>query len=147
MLDKIGLTPVVIKSGEFKDVGSPLREMTEAEKRFLQGFVDKTRQQFVRAVADGRKMPLEQVESLADGRIYTGEEAKENGLVDRLGNLEDAIEWAGRMAGIEGEINTIYIHEKRFSFLEELLGTSQKSFLDHIFQRFPLASYLMKPSN
>ena len=122
LLDKIGVSPVVIKSGDFKDVGSPVREMTEKEEKFLQNFVDKTRQQFVRAVADGRKMPIEQVESLADGRIFTGEEAKENGLVDRLGNLEDAIEWAGRMAGIEGEINTIYLHEKRFTFLEELLG-------------------------
>ena len=54
---------------------------TEAEEKFLQSFVDKTRQQFVRAVADGRKMPIAQVESLADGRIFTGEEAKENGLV------------------------------------------------------------------
>ena len=147
LLDKVGIAPVVIKSGDFKDVGSPLREMTEVEEKFLQSFVDKTRQQFVRAVADGRKMPLEQVESLADGRIFTGEEAKENGLVDRLGNLEDAIEWAGRMAGIEGEINTIYIREKRFSFLDALMGTSQESLFNSIFQRFPLASYLMKPSS
>jgi protease-4 len=147
LLDKIGIAPVVIKSGDFKDVGSPLREMTEVEEKFLQSFVDKTRQQFVRAVADGRKMPLEQVESLADGRIFTGEEAKENGLVDRLGNLEDAIEWAGRMAGIEGEINTIYVREKRFSFLDALMGTSQESLFNSIFQRLPSASYLMRPSD
>lgn len=145
LLDKIGVAPVVIKSGEFKDVGSPVREMTEAEEKFLQSFVNKTRQQFVRAVADGRKMPLEQVDSLADGRIFTGEEAKENGLVDRLGNLEDAIEWAGRMAGIEGKINTIYLREKRFSLLEELLGTSQESLINRLYQRYPLASYLMGP--
>jgi protease IV len=147
LLDKIGVASVVIKSGDFKDVGSPVREMTEKEETFLQNFVDQTRQQFVRAVADGRKMPIEQVESLADGRIFTGEEAKENGLVDRLGNLEDAIEWAGRMAGIEGKINTIYLHEKRFTFLEELLGASQKSFINRIFQRYPLASYIMGPSD
>lgn len=147
LLDKIGIAPVVIKSGDFKDVGSPFREMTEAEEKFLQSFVDKTRRQFVQAIADGRKMPLEQVESLADGRIFTGEEAKENGLVDRLGNLEDAIEWAGRMAGIEGEINTVYLREKRFSFLEELLGVSGESLFNHFLQRLPSAYYLMRPSD
>ena len=146
LFDKIGLTPVVIKSGEFKDIGSPLRDMTPKEEALLHSFVDKTRHQFVQAVADGRKMPLDKVEALADGRIYTGEEAKDNGLVDRLGNMEDAIEWAGRMAGITGKITTIYAREKRFSFLETLLGTSQESLSNFLSQRLPLALYLMDAS-
>ena len=65
-------------------------------------------------------MALTKVETLADGRIYTGEEAMKNGLIDRLGNLEDAIEWAGRLAGIEGKISAVYKREEKFTFLKYL---------------------------
>ena len=85
LLEKIGLTPVVIKSGEYKDMGSPTRKMTPQEEEALQYFVDQTHNQFVTAIAEGRDMDLDLVASLADGRIYTGEEAMKNGLVDRLG--------------------------------------------------------------
>lgn len=146
LFDKIGLSSVVIKSGEYKDIGSSLREMTESEMSLLQSFVDKTRRQFVSAVADGRNMPLEKVETLSDGRIYTGEEAMEHGLVDRLGNFEDAVEWAGRMAGIEGEIKTVYAREKRFSLLDALLETTQESLFNLLSERLPLAAYLMDTS-
>lgn len=146
LLDKIGLTAVVIKSGEYKDIGSLFRDMTDAETEILQDFVDKMRSQFVSAVAEGRDMPLEKVESLADGRIYTGEEAMDHGLVDRLGNFEDAIEWAGRTAGIEGEIRTIYAHKKRFSILEAFLGTSQETLFKYLSQQIPQAAYLMTSS-
>lgn len=120
LLEKIGLTPVVIKSGEYKDMASPTRKMTPQEEEALQYFVDQTHRQFVKAIAEGRGMDLSLVESLADGRIYTGEEAVTNGLVDRLGNLEDAIEWAGRLGGIEGKISTVYKREETFSFLRYL---------------------------
>jgi protease-4 len=120
LLEKIGLTPVVIKSGEYKDMASPTRQMTPREAEALQYFVDQTHNQFVKAIAEGRDMDLDHVESLADGRIYTGEEAMKNGLVDRLGNLEDAIEWAGRLGGIEGKISTVYKREETFSFLRYL---------------------------
>lgn len=144
LFEKIGLSSVVIKSGEFKDIGSPIREMTDVEKGILQDFVDGTKRQFVEAVAEGRDMPPDQVATLADGRIYNGEEALDHGLVDRLGNLEDAIEWAGELAGIEGEVSTVYARETRYSLLELLLGTSQESLLKNIFQRLqPQASYLM----
>jgi len=117
LLEKIGLSPVVIKSGEYKDMGSPSRKMTPQEAETLQYFVDQTHRQFVKAIADGRGMELAHVESLADGRIYTGEEAMKNGLVDRMGNLEDAIEWAGHLGGIEGKISPVYKREDTFSFL------------------------------
>jgi protease-4 len=146
LLEKIGLTTTVIKSGEYKDMGSTFRDMTEAEEKILQDFSDKIKSQFVSAVAEGRDMPLEKVESLADGRIYTGEEAVDHGLVDRLGNLEDAIEWAGRMAGIEGEIRTIYVREKRFSLLEAILGASQDALINYLSRQFPQTAYLMSPS-
>ena len=115
---KIGLTPVVIKSGAFKDMGSPLREMTPEERAILQGFVDQIHGQFVQAVAEGRNMDSAAVAPLADGRIYSGQEALELGLVDRLGNLSDAIAWAGSLGGIEGEPEVIYAREKTGAFLK-----------------------------
>jgi len=124
IFQKIGLTPVVVKSGEYKDMGSPVRKMTEREKKLLQDFVDSTHRQFVAAVAEGRKMDPAKVRSVADGRIITGEDAKSLGLVDRLGNIEDAIEWAGRMGGIKGKISAVYSRKADISFLDYLIESS-----------------------
>jgi protease-4 len=144
LFEKIGLSSVVIKSGEYKDIGSPIREMTDVEKGILQDFVDGTKRQFVEAVATGRDMPLDKASSLADGRIYTGEEARDNGLVDRLGNLEDAILWTGELAGIEGEISTIHARKADYSLLDLLLGTTEGSILENLTQRLmPQAAYLL----
>lgn len=144
LFEKIGLSSVVIKSGEFKDIGSPIREMTETEEGILQSFVDSTRKQFVEAVATGRDMPVDKVSALADGRIYTGEQAMGNGLVDRLGNLEDAIEWTGELAGIEGEISTVYARKASYSLLDMLLGAEEESLFRNLSQRLlPQAAYLM----
>ncbi|MEI6262914.1 MAG: signal peptide peptidase SppA, partial [Deltaproteobacteria bacterium] len=90
LLQKIGVTPVVVKSGEYKDIGSPVRTMTDAERTLLQTFSDQVHRQFITAIAEGRHIEYEKVASVADGRILTGENAHELGLVDRLGNLEDA---------------------------------------------------------
>lgn len=142
LLDKIGLTPVVIKSGEFKDLGSPVREMTNTERDIMQKFVDKTRRQFVEAVSEGRSMPVEQVDTLADGRIFTGQEAKGHGLVDRLGNLEDAIAWAGELAGIKGKVTAVYAKDKPFSMLERFMGEMLQSLEHRISNSTPQASYI-----
>ena len=96
---KIGIVSNAIKSGPIKDIGNPLREMTEPERQVLQGMVNSFYDQFVRVVSTGRRMPEERVRVLADGRVYTGVQAKELGLVDELGYLEDAIAQArGNMA-------------------------------------------------
>jgi len=129
---KIGLAPVVIKSGTFKDMGSPLRAMSKEEQAILQGFVDKIHQQFVQAVAQGRNMDIAAVAQLADGRIYSGEEALGLGLVDRLGNLTDAIEWAGRLGGIEGDPNVVYAREKTGSFLKYFLESTVKAVMEQV---------------
>ena len=122
LLAKIGLTPVVIKSGDFKDLGSPVREMTTAERQVLQRISDGIHQQFIDDVAMGRSMDRNEVAALADGRIYTGDEAKQLGLVDRLGNLEDAVAWAGKLGGIqEGPVETVYARDRRFSFIEAFI--------------------------
>jgi len=98
LMKKIGMKNDTIKSGKFKDIGSPTRNMTPDERKLLQGLIDDSYDQFVTAVSEGRKMNLEAVKKLADGRIYSGRQAKENGLVDKLGDLQDAISEAGDMA-------------------------------------------------
>lgn len=145
LLQKIGLVPVVVKSGEYKDMGSPVRKMTESEKKILQNLVDQIQDQFVTAVSEGRKMERAKVEELADGRIFSGEEAKSLGLVDRLGNLEDAIEWAGRLGGITGDISTVYSAEPRFSLLEYLIGSSFKELVNAAVSPYLYPAYLYRP--
>ncbi len=130
LLRKIGLKPTVIKSGKHKDIGSPMRPMTEEERKLLQEVLDNVHEQFIRAVAEGRQMPIEKVRPLADGRIFTGDQAKTLGLIDELGNLEDTISLAAKLVGIKGEPEIIYPEKKKFSLWELLL---QKT-LQNIFQ-------------
>ena len=117
LLKKIGVEGVVIKSGRYKDVGSPLRKMSDEERALLQSVMDDVHQQFIEAVAEGRGLDLAVVQALADGRIFTGRQAKASKLVDELGDLDDAIQLAADMAGIEGEPKVIE-PRRRFSIRE-----------------------------
>ena len=114
LLQKIGIEGVVIKSGKFKDVGSPLRKMSEEERGLMQAVMDDVHKQFIEAVAEGRAMELAEAQALADGRIFTGRQAKEAKLVDELGNLDDAIQIAADAVGIEGEPKVVE-PRRRFS--------------------------------
>lgn len=98
LLEKIGVTPQTLKAGEFKDILSPWRKMTEQERMMLQEMLKGIHKQFIKAVADGRKMDEEKVAALATGAIMTGEQAKEKRLVDELGGLEDAKKKARELA-------------------------------------------------
>jgi protease-4 len=129
LIEKIGLKGYVIKSGSFKDTGSPVREMTPEERKLLQGLIDNVYSQFVNAVVEGRKLPREDVLAIADGRVLSGEQAKELGLVDVLGNQEDAVAEAGKMAKIEGEPQVLTPPKKKFSILD-LLREEAKSIID-----------------
>ena len=145
LFHKIGLSPVVIKSGRFKDAGSPVRDMTPEDEQLLKDFVDQLHQQFVSAIAEGRRIELEKVQELADGRIYTGQDAKEIGLVDRIGNLEDAIEWAGRLAGIEGEIVPVYPAPKKISVFRLLTESIMEHLVGRIAHQEMAAEYRYIP--
>ncbi len=116
---------IVIKSGVLKDAGSPTRPLTEAEKVYFQGLIDNMYNQFVGAVATSRKMQSDAVRKLADGRVYTGQEAKNVGLVDDIGTLQDAISAAAKMSGIVGEPKILTPPKKQFSLLDVLLGDSK----------------------
>ncbi|CUS35645.1 signal peptide peptidase SppA [Candidatus Nitrospira nitrificans] len=119
LLQKIGVAGVVIKSGKYKDIGSPLRKMSAEERGLLQAVMDDVHKQFIEAVAEGRSLELPAAQALADGRIFTGRQAKEAKLVDELGDLEDAIQLAAEVAGIEGEPKVIE-PRRRFSLREVL---------------------------
>ncbi|MEW5724570.1 MAG: signal peptide peptidase SppA [Thermodesulfobacteriota bacterium] len=108
LLGKVGFRPVVIKSGKYKDMGSAARPMTEEERALLQQVVDELHRQFVRDLARGRHLEEEKVAALADGRIFTGEQALALKLVDELGNFEDAVTLAGKLAGLEGRPHLVY---------------------------------------
>jgi protease IV len=120
LLKKIGVKGVILKSGEHKDIGSPFREMTVEEKKIMQETLDNVHQQFIRAVADGRNLDPAKVLPIADGRIMTGEQAKQLGLVDKMGNLDDAIEEAAKLVGIEGKPHVLY-PKKKFTLWELLM--------------------------
>ncbi len=129
LLKKIGIKGVVLKSGEHKDIGSPFREMTPEEKRIMQEVLDNVHQQFIQAVAEGRKLDRSKVAQIADGRILTGEQAKNLGLVDQLGNLQDTIEITAKMVGIEGKPNVLY-PKKRISIWELLMREMASAVVD-----------------
>ena len=120
LFKKIGIESIVIKSGSHKDIGSPFRKMRPAERAILQKLMDDVHEQFIQAVAQGRGMTMAQVRKLADGSVFTGRQAKELGLVDEIGNLQDTIRMTADMVGIEGKPHIIQT-EKRTSFLG-LLG-------------------------
>jgi protease-4 len=124
LMQKIGLSAVVIKSGEYKDTGSPTRPMSADERQLLQEVTRQIHGQFVEAIAKGRRLDLKQVEALADGRIFTGQKALELGLVDRLGNFEDAIAWAGELGGIKGKVETVYPAKEKLSFIDYVMESS-----------------------
>lgn len=135
LLEKIGVEGIVIKSGKNKDVGSPFRKMKEEERALLQNVMDDVHAQFIEAVAQGRSLKIDAVRSLSDGRIFTGRQAKELGLVDELGSLQDAIQQTAELAGLQGEPQIIET-EKTFSLIEIL----RNQFLGKWETRFPIAS-------
>lgn len=123
LMDRIGVDVEIVKSAEFKDIGSPFRPLQTADRMVLQGLVQDVYAQFVDAVAEERKLPLEEATRLADGRVYSGRQALEAGLVDRIGNLNDALAAAGRMAGLGDEPRTIWPRTKnKITLLDLLLG-------------------------
>ncbi len=136
LLEKVGLKSLVVKSGEHKDIGSPVRPMSEEERAILQALIDDVHQQFVAAVSEGRKIDGDEVAELADGRIFTGRQALELGLVDELGNLQDAIRVAAAIAGIVGEPRVIYPAEEKPNilsyFIEETASRLQRGLQEKV---------------
>ena len=118
LLEKIGLSSVVVKSGAYKDIGSPTRDMSAAEREILQDLIDDVHNQFVSSVAEGRELDEQAVRSIADGRIFSGRRAMELGLVDSMGNLQAAIDRAAVLAGLDAEPKIVYPPGKKPRFID-----------------------------
>ena len=127
LLDKIGVSFKVIKSGPYKDILAFDRELTDAEKNILQELIDISYHQFVQTVADARSLAVETVRSFADGRIFTGEQALQLGVVDRLGTEEDARRWAAELVGLDPEKTRCYNFEERKPVISRILSENAQA--------------------
>jgi len=116
------LKDVTFKTGEFKDTGSPTRALTDREKAYFQGLIDDMYVEFVEAVAAGRKLDVEAVRVLADGRVFTGRDAKEKKLIDEIGNFQDAVDLTASLAGITGKPNLLRATRQRVTLIDLLTG-------------------------
>lgn len=134
LLDKIGLRFETLTSGEYKDSGSPTRQVTKKDREYFQNVIDDLHSQFILAVSIGRNLELDEVIDLADGRIFTGEQAISLGLADTIGTLEDAIKIAGKLAGIQGKPKTIQLRRKSSTFLDFMINTIMQRYGNWRFQ-------------
>lgn len=149
LMKKIGLKSSVVKSGQYKDIGSPLRDMTPEEKVIIQDLVDDIYNQFVDVIVKERKLPREKVVAIADGRVFSGRRAKELGLVDDLGNMASAANLASKLAGKNGQYELVYPSKKRtsvFDYLLESTASQISNSLKEKMESYSGVSYLYQPA-
>ncbi|HNQ17967.1 MAG TPA: signal peptide peptidase SppA [Smithellaceae bacterium] len=148
LLKKIGLKSSVVKSGKYKDIGSPLRDMTPEERKIIQELVDDIYNQFVDVVVKDRKLSREKVLEIADGRVFSGRRAKEYGLIDDLGDMNYAAKLATQLAGKDGKYELVYPRKKRESVFDYLLESAANRLSDSLkegMESFSGVSYLYYP--
>jgi protease-4 len=116
------LKDVVIKTGEFKDTGNPARDLTPAEQAYMQSLIDNMFGQFVHAVADGRGIKFDDVKAIANGKVWTGEQALSMKLIDNVGDFESAVKDTAKSVGISGEPTLVHPEKDRRTLLDFLLG-------------------------
>jgi protease IV len=116
------LKDITMKAGEFKDTGSPTREMTPAEKEYLQSLIDNMHTQFIQAVADGRKAKFDDIKAIADGKVWTGEQALSMKLIDQVGDFQTAVDDTAKAVGIKGEPVLVHSEKERKTVLDLLFG-------------------------
>jgi protease-4 len=142
LFEKIGYRSEVIKSGPLKDVGASNRPMSEEERKLMQDLIDNVYGQFVKDIAAARDMPVDTVRELADGRVYSGEQALEVNLIDSLGNFTDAIAMAAKMGGLDVEDpQLIYPEVDRKFSLFNLLKNAEQSLVDNFVPLYPILSF------
>jgi protease-4 len=141
-MDKLGIDVKTVKSGKLKDAGSPTRKMTEDDQRYFQNLIDNVHRQFIGVVEDERGLDSATAVALADGRVFTGEQAVGEGLVDTIGTYEDAISIAADLAGISGSPSLVR-ERKKVSFWNNMfgdVGEAVKDLKQEVLQR-PMLSY------
>lgn len=149
LLKKIGIKSSVVKSGKYKDIGSPLREMTPEERSILQSLIDDIFNQFVDVIVKDRKLPREKVIQIADGRVFSGRQAMEYGLVDSLGDMASAAKLASKLAGKDGKYELVHPHKKRASIFDVMFESATNQIsrsLKEKVESWDSVSYLYYPS-
>lgn len=124
LLKKVGVKSSVVKSGQYKDIGSPMREMTPEERVIIQELIDDIYNQFIDVIVRDRKLTREKVVAIGDGRVFTGRKAKEYGLVDELGDIAAAARLASALAGKDGRYELVYPRKKRTSVFDYLMESA-----------------------
>ena len=146
LFKKVGLRSSVIKSGQFKDAGSPFRDMTKEERDLLQELIDDVHSQFVEVVSASRGLDKEKVKAYADGRLFTGRQAAGLKLVDEVGDLERAADIAAKLAQLEGRPDLVYPREEKRSFwrymMEEAVSVLKREMVDTVVETGPGLSYI-----
>lgn len=148
LLKKVGVKSSVVKSGQYKDIGSPMREMTPEERVIIQELVDDIYNQFIDVIVRDRKMTREQVVAIGDGRVFTGRKAKEYGLVDQLGDLTAAAKLASVLAGNNGNYDLVYPKKKRPSVFDYFFESAANQFARSVkekAEKWGGVSYLYHP--
>jgi protease-4 len=130
LLEKVGIKTEVVKSGKNKDLASVFRGIGDEERQIIQGVMDDVHEQFIAAVAEGRKMEIDKTRKISDGRIFSGRQAIGVGLVDEIGDLDDAVKVAGKLAGIDGEPVVVSKSEK--GVISKLLDGKMPEELSHV---------------
>jgi protease-4 len=131
LMEKIGIGSTTVKSGRLKDSGSPFRRFTEEDRKYWEGLIKDTYNQFVTVVERERHIPHQKLLAIADGRVFSGEQALEAGLVDTLGTYEDAVRIAADMVGIRGEPVVVKIRDRRpFGIFDLLFRSARENLLE-----------------
>jgi len=138
---KDGIDYQVVKSGEMKDMGSPWRGLTDAEKEYAQGVVSEVYENFVTEVSEGRDINISEVKALADGRIYTGTRAKQLRLIDGFGDIYDAVDKAAELGNVTGEPKVVYMNKVSLSKLILGSDSGQASSINQIVSYFENSLY------
>ncbi len=148
LFKKVGVKSSVVKSGQYKDIGSPMREMTPEERIIIQELVDDIYNQFIDVIVRDRKMTREKVVAISDGRVFSGRKAKEYGLVDQLGDMTAAAKLASQLAGNNGSYDLIYPKKKHpsvFDYLFESAANQLARSVQEKTQKWGGVSYLYHP--
>ncbi len=129
LLKYLKVKPYIVKSGKFKDTGSPFREPNEQDMKYLEDIVLKLFQQFKKDVVEVRPALKEKIDEIADGRVFTGKEALELGLIDHIGTFSDAVTLAKELAGIKEEPKLIFPEKRKIPFLDDILKSAKEEII------------------
>lgn len=145
LLDDLDVKVNTIKTGKFKDTGSPFRDFNDDDRHYFDQLIADIYDQFVEDVAKARGLKVDKVRALADGRVYTGRQAKKLGLIDQLGTFEDAVDWVKDKAHITGEPTLVYPKQDKAGLLSSLIKGATQTAMRQVRSPSPLFEYRMAP--